>query len=675
MIKEILEKNEEVSINKTLVNALKNVVPSCFEQDGRFDIMKLESLLKSVDVDTLKEGYELNFLGKSYARLQTALETETVIIPDIEHNNKDENKDSKNVYMVGDNIDAIKHLIKSYNKKVKCIYIDPPYNTGNNDFIYPDTFKYNVQELAERADITIEEASRILKLAGESTHSAWLTFMFPRLFLARDLLAEDGVIFISIDDNEQANLKLLCDEIFGEENFLAQVIVQSNKRGQTYKQLAKTHEYLLIYTQNADVIINQLEKEIGAFELKDDISEFSIRELRNRNPKYGRFNRPNLYYPIYVNPEKSDNDGFFAVSIEPKEGYTVEVYPFNSEGKESCWRWGQPKAIDNIGEHTMISNLVGKLKNTGEYGIYEKYRKNTYKAKTIWFNEIFDDDILNPDGDVWQETQVITEQGSKLLKELGLEEAFDFPKPVYLIEKVLELGSNKDSIILDFFSGSATTAHAVMKLNSRDNGTRRYIAVQYPEDLDKKYEAASDTAKPKIKATIDFLEGLQKPHKLSEVGIERIKRAAKQLQDENNVEIDYGFKIYTLETPRQDTLDKIMEFTPNLLNDTTILEELGRETILATWKLTDGYGFNEMVTEINLGEYTGYQCKNTCYLIDNGISNENIKNLIEKIETKELLISRIVIFAYSFNITQLESLDKNIKYLKNNSSIKVIRRY
>src|SRR5690606_1287803 len=148
---------------------------------------------------------------------------------------------------------------------------------------------------------------------------AWLTFMYPRLFIARELLSDDGAIFISIDDNEQANLKLLCDEVFGEENFVSQIIVQANKRGQTYNEIAKTHEYILVYTKNPDGPINELKKEVGDFKYIDNIGEFSIRELRNRNPKYGRFNRPNLFYPIYVNPNVQDEDGFFPVSLEKSE--------------------------------------------------------------------------------------------------------------------------------------------------------------------------------------------------------------------------------------------------------------------------------------------------------------------------------------------------------------------
>jgi type III restriction enzyme/adenine-specific DNA-methyltransferase len=219
-----------------------------------------------------------------------------VIVPDEEHNAKPENKDSKNIYISGDNIDALKHLLKSYSGKIKCIYIDPPYNTGSDGFVYNDSFDFTVDELVSRLSIDEEQAARILDLTrrGSSSHSAWLMFMLPRLVLARDLLTEDGVIFISIDDNEQGNLKLLCDDVFGEENMIAQIVIQANKRGQTYKQLAKTHEYLLVYTKSDCAIINEFVKEIKGDVKSDTVGEFTERELRNRNPKYGKFNRPNL---------------------------------------------------------------------------------------------------------------------------------------------------------------------------------------------------------------------------------------------------------------------------------------------------------------------------------------------------------------------------------------------
>lgn len=189
-----------------------------------------------------------------------------------------------------------------------------------------------MEELADKLSISDEQASRILDLTkrGSASHSAWLMFMYPRLLLARDLLKDDGVIFISIDDNEQSNLKLLCDDVFGEDNFVANVIIQANKRGQTYKQIAKTHEYLFVITRKVDTVLSELNKGEGAFTQSDSIGEFEERELRNRNPKYGKFNRPNLFYPIYANPTLVDACGYCPVSLTKSDEYSVEIFPLNA---------------------------------------------------------------------------------------------------------------------------------------------------------------------------------------------------------------------------------------------------------------------------------------------------------------------------------------------------------
>ena len=209
-------------------------------------------------------GYELNFLGKNYAKLIESFETTTVIEPDIEHNQKEENKNSNNIYISGDNLDALKHLLKSYHRKIKCIYIDPPYNTGNDDFVYNDTFNFSEKELINKLDISEEKAKRLLSFLSRksSSHSAWLSFMLPRLRLARDLLTDDGVIFISIDDNEQANLKILCDSIFGEQNFVANLIWHSKNKlsGNTMleQSIDTRTEYILCY-QKGSFLANRYE--------------------------------------------------------------------------------------------------------------------------------------------------------------------------------------------------------------------------------------------------------------------------------------------------------------------------------------------------------------------------------------------------------------------------------
>ncbi len=502
--------NESVTPSCRAIEILKKYFPQCFdkpETDGNgniikehFDTEKLAGLL-SDNVEIKKEGFTLNFLGKSYARYQSNLDSETVIVPD-EENDK---TDSENVYIVGDNLDALQHLKYSYAEKIKCIYIDPPYNTGKEDFVYNDKFGYTAKELVEKLDIPEDEAERIIGMNGKCTHSAWLTFMYPRLSLARELLRDDGVIFISIDDNEQANLKRLCDEIFGEGNFICNIIVRANSRGQTYTQIAKTHEYLFVIAKSENTELFELVKdaENSDLNLNDSIGSFNIRELRNRNPKFGKHNRPALFYPIYVNANIVDKDGFSPVSLEKSEEYNIEVYPYNSEGKESCWRWGETKSKNNLSLDTLNCNLVGRKKSTGEFGIYEKYRKTTYKPKSVWD----DNNFLN-------------ETGTVELKKLGFNSEFDFPKPIGLIGRCIQLATSSENsesesdyspIILDFFSGSGTTAHSVMKLNSEDGGKRKFIMVQIDEPVKKGSEAEKAGFK-----TID------------QIGRERIRRAAKK---------------------------------------------------------------------------------------------------------------------------------------------------
>ncbi len=656
--------NEKITPSGRTLEILKKYFPQCFlkpetDENGNiikehFDTEKLAALLDD-NVDITKEGFTLNFLGKSYARYQANLESETVIVPDAE-NSKTE---SKNIYIVGDNLDALQHLRYSYSEKIKCIYIDPPYNTGKDDFVYNDKFGFTAKELVEKLDIDEDEAERIVEMQGKCTHSAWLTFMYPRLALARELLRDDGVIFISIDDNEQANLKRLCDEVFGEGNFVCNIIVRANSRGQTYTQIAKTHEYLFVIAKSENTELFELVKdaENSDLNLNDSIGSFNIRELRNRNPKFGKHNRPALFYPIYVNANIVDKDGFSPVSLEKSEEYNIEVYPYNSEGKESCWRWGETKSKNNLSLDTLNCNLVGRKKNTGEFGIYEKYRKTTYKPKSVWD----DNNFLN-------------ETGTVELKKLGFNSEFDFPKPIGLIGRCIQLATSSENsesesdyspIILDFFSGSATTAHAVMQLNAQDGGNRKFIMVQ----LDEKVKKDSEAEKAGYK-TID------------EIGRERIRRAAAKIKSENpDTKADLGFKTYYLKSMPQNTLDKIKIFNPKELfsSNGDIVKSLGKETLLQTWQIKDGFGFDCIQQKIDIKGCTAYLLENEeigkyLYLLAQ-MSENSIKEFIRRIEAKELSPTKVFVYGYSFDFDSLTALTKNLEMLKNRDKIDAIIRY
>jgi adenine-specific DNA-methyltransferase len=650
MIKDILTKNETKTPDSKALSVLKEHFPGCFEKDGSFDMERFKELL-SDKVEVRDEGYELRFLGKNYARLLASLDTTTVVVPNEEHNGKPENKDSENIYITGDNLDGLKHLLKSYAGKIKCIYIDPPYNTGSDDFVYKDSFSFTAENLSEKLSISEEKALRILDLTkrGSASHSAWLMFMYPRLLLARDLLTEDGVIFISIDNNEYANLKLLCDDIFGEENFESNIITIVNPGGRDYKQVAVTNEYLLCYGKSDLLELNEVPKEV-AFTLFDSNGGYTARELRNRNPKFHSANRPNLFYPFYVNPNVT-KDGFCAVSLEKTTEYSVEVKPYNSSGKESVWRWGKIKSNENIVLNDMDqSQIIAKQKRDGNWNIYEKNRRSTTKVKSLW-----------------DETEMRTEEGTRSFRSLFGETYFDHPKPVELIKKCILIGSNEGDMVLDFFSGSATTAQAIIELNSENiEESRNWVLVQLPESIEE--------GKAAFKAGYKTID---------EIGIDRIKKVAAKIKAENpETELDLGFKHYSLQEPSQNTLDKILEFDPankTLFGDRALLDEFGETTILRTWLASDGYGLTEEAQELDLDGYKAYLMKNHLYLIDAGIEDESIEDLVVRYETDPAFNpENLIVFGYSFTWRQMEQLQINLKRLKGtekNLSINIDVRY
>ncbi len=436
---------------------------------------------------------------------------------------------TQNLYIEGDNLDVLKCLKETYLHKVKMIYIDPPYNTGN-DFVYEDDFAESTTEYLANSGQFDEQGNRMVTNTESNGrfHTDWLNMIYPRLKVARDLLTEDGVIFISIDDNEEENLRKVCDEIFGEGNFVSNIIVRSNSRGQTYNDISKTHEYLLIYSKSPLASLYELEKDMDKSDLnlRDSIGAFNIRELRNRNPKFGKHNRPGLFYPIYVDPQSRDQDGFCSVSLKKDAIFRIEVLPYNSLGKESCWRWGQTKFDNNNSNQTVSSNVVAKEKKEGGYNIYEKYRKTTYKPKSIW-----------------DDNSVLTETGTTILKALGFNGEFDFPKPTELVKRCLALSSKDEDICLDFFSGSATTAHAVMQLNAEDGGNRRFIMVQLPELTDEKSEA--------------YKAGYKN---ICEIGKERIRRAGARINEELGL---FAADNTSLQTPNSGIPDNSSLQIPN----------------------------------------------------------------------------------------------------------------
>ena len=482
----------------------------------------LKALVGDKTVSDADEKYGLNWHGKRRAR-QLALTPSTGTLRPCPEDSVDWDT-TQNLMIEGDNLEVLKLLQKSYAGKVKLIYIDPPYNTGK-DFVYPDNFQDNIKNYLELTGQTGEGGKKLSSNTEASGrfHTDWLNMMYPRLKLARNLLREDGVISVSVDDNEINNLRRILDEVFGEEQFLGLVIVQSNKRGQTYKEIAKTHEYIILYGKNENVDLNELEKAVDALPFRDTTGPYDLWELRNRNPKFGRFNRPNLFFPIYVNPSSIDECGYCKVSLSPCDQSSIKVLPLNSKAEEGCWRWGKEK-IKGCELTSPSPVLVARKRRDGEWNIYEKSRKSTTKAKSIW-----------------TETEFISEQGTIELGRIGLGEIFNHPKPPALIRQCVFMATNPDDIVLDFFAGSGTTWEAVIGQNALDYGKRHCILVQLPEPLD------SNNKEQKLAA--DFCNSLGAPRNIAELTKERLRRAGKKIKEENPLFAgDLGFRLFKLDS-------------------------------------------------------------------------------------------------------------------------------
>ena len=490
-------------------------------QGAAINVDVLKALVGDQAVTDADEKYGLNWHGKRRAR-QLALTPSTGTLRPCPEDSVDWDT-TQNLMIEGDNLEVLKLLQKSYAGKVKLIYIDPPYNTGK-DFVYPDDFRDNIKNYLELTGQV--EGGRKLSSNTEASgrfHTDWLNMMYPRLKLARNLLKEDGVIAISIDDTEVDNIRHALDEVFGEEQFQAQVIVQSNKRGQTYKQIAKTHEFLVIYSKSESIELNELEKAGDALPFQDSHGAFDLWELRNRNPKFGKFNRPNLFFPIYVQPESLDECGYSRVSLAPQDEHSIKVLPLNSDGEESCWRWGVEK-IKGCDLNASSPVLVARKRRDGIWNIYEKSRKSTTKAKSIW-----------------ADTEFINEQGTIELGRLEMSGAFDHPKPVSLVQRCVFMATESEDVVLDFFSGSGTTGHAIMAQNAADSCNRRYILVQLPEPLNPENKDQKTAA--------DFCDQLGKPRTIAELTKERLRRAGAKIKVANPMfSGDTGFRVFKLDT-------------------------------------------------------------------------------------------------------------------------------
>ena len=432
---------------------LKKLFPEAFEEDK----LSFEELKKTLGEAVASNGerFGLQWSGKAecYQTIQTR--SSATLKPNLAKENEQNFLDSasENIFIEGDNLEVLKLLQESYFGKVKMIYIDPPYNTGK-EFIYPDNHKDNLKTYLEYTGQLDENGKKFSTNTEQEGrfHSNWLSMMYPRLFLARNLLTEDGVIFISIDDNEQANLKKICDQIFGEDNFVANINIFSNPRGrQSSKHIAETHEYILVYAKNTFILRIEGEKlteEQKKEYNKEDVKGF-YREigLRKRGAGARKEDSPSLFFPIFYDKNKNK------IYLESKKTL-IKIEPRLENGNYGRWRWSKKKIIENI---NLL--LVRQVKRDGvlEYDIFEKdYLKEDTKRKIK---------------SSWLEKEINYDRSSKEQREIFDRKVIEYTKPVYVLSKAVKMASNKNEIVLDFFAGSCTTADAVMQLNAEDGGT------------------------------------------------------------------------------------------------------------------------------------------------------------------------------------------------------------
>lgn len=616
----------------------------------------------------------MDFIGKDYAKKQAGEFPKSVIVPNVKHNNKKFNKHSNHLFFTGDNLEVLRHLQNNYYNSIDIIYIDPPYNTGSDGFVYTDRFEYDDQTLKDMFGLNDEELSRLKGIQGKSTHSAWLTFMYPRLWLAKKLLKEDGVIFISIDDNEHANLKLLMDSIFGEDSLCGQYIW---KRTETPANLSRTvkqnTEFILAYCRDKEIKFSGIKKystsNNGLMNQTNAVHDLEFPSgvvdtgLANGEYKKGEYGTSS--YKITLLEDTEVKDGFF-------------IKPVKLRGK---FKWGQENLDNEIEKGTKISIRT--------IAFSPSYEKKEYDAEV-------------PQSLIDKSVNVSTnETAQKYLNFLfGEQKVFSNPKPYDLVEYLISFTNKTDAVVLDFFAGSATTAEAVLRLNALDGGTRQFILAQLPE---KTYLVNSDADKVARKGSeIAFSNGYLT---LDQISRKRIELVNDKIRDESLLTLpenfDGGFKHYHIAEPKQNVLDDLVSYDIETSLFKTTQGQLvqlpesgfddmiqpfssenlnvegdasGIDTIITTWMVSDGYKFD---TEISSIEFAGYQAyyidNNRLYLIDTNWGSKQTQELLNAIGTNKLTVQTIVIYSYSFDLESIKEIEIGLKQLDN--KVNILKRY
>ena len=567
------------------------------------DFDKLRQELSSEIVEGREERYQFTWPDKKKAILLANSPINATLRPCREESVDFDN--TQNLYIEGDNLDVLKCLKETYLGKVKMIYIDPPYNTGN-DFVYEDDFAESTSEYLANSGQYDEQGNRLVTNSESNGrfHTDWLNMIYPRLKVARDLLTDDGVIFISIDDNEVENLAKICDELYGSSNCVGRLTVIVKPEGRRYGSFAKCHENCLVYVKDvAKIALNEIEVEGASFQYNDEKGGFNLKGLRNRNVKaFNSLNRPNLRYPFYVDINNPDINNLYKVTTVDMQGY-LKVEASIIDGLKSVWRWGKETA------ELKKEQLAAFKGPDGNIRIFQKERKLTQTAKTVWSDINF-----------------ISNKGTKEVLEILGKGIFDFPKPSSLLKQMIQIGTNSDSLILDFFSGSATTADAVMQLNAEDGGNRKFIMVQLSEVTDENSEAYKAGYKT-----------------ICEIGKERIRRAGKKIKEElvakqekgllsredKKQAFDTGFRVLKLDSSNMEDI----YYSPAEYNQQTLFaktesvkSDRTSEDLLFQVMLELGATLDSKIEQIEIEDKTIYNIANN-YLVacfDNEIDDSAV---------------------------------------------------
>jgi len=510
--------------NQDRLKKLKDLFPDLFTNEGKLNINEIK---KVIDIKSVSETerYEFRWFGKSQSKRNAYTPSNATLVYDALRSINP--VESENIIIEGENLEVLKLLSDSYREQIKCIYIDPPYNTGK-DFVYSDNYTEDKKPYWEQIGVTENGIKIDTNTETEGRfHSNWLNMMYSRLLIARTMLKPEGVILISIDDNEVHHLRKLCDEVFGEYNFIGTFINNSTPNARDYGHIGKMHEFCMFYAK--DILYTQtnlLEDKEKRFSFKDEIGEFNVHPLYNSNVAFTPENRPNLYYPFYLNPENQLielGEEFYEISLIPNSDW-IEIFPPQSvkDSVQFVWRWGREKSQEELNKE-----IVGYETEDGDFRIVQKMRTSEKLIRSIL-----------------SEKEYSSRRGTAEVEKIFGKKVFSFPKPVELIKTFLKVATDENSLVLDFFAGAGTLGQAVMELNQEDGKERKFILVQIPEQTSPK--------------SLSYKNGYKK---ISDITIERNKRVIQNIIQQNKNKLPDLYDNQASENPLRGLGFKVFKLT------------------------------------------------------------------------------------------------------------------